>query len=88
MYGLCGMKTMSLAGGRLTILVPEGADGHVRSLWYEDHGPGGWPPDDPPVHRPQPGQDAEEGGLPAPIRTGYEHMLTRPHLTVYKDDIV
>ena len=48
MYGICGMKTMALAGGAAWLYsylrVPM-VIGHVRSLWYEDHVPGWWPPD-------------------------------------------
>jgi hypothetical protein len=61
-------------------VVPEGADGHVGALRYEDHLPCRGPPHHSPVDRPQAGQDPEQGGLPASVRTGYEHMLTRLHL--------
>ncbi len=65
---------------RTGYVVPEGADGHVGALRYEDHLPCRGPPHHSPVDRPQAGQDPEQGGLTASVRTGYEHMLTRLHL--------
>ena len=49
--------------------LPEGSNRHVRSLGDEDDLVLGRSEDLAAVHGPQPGQDAEQRGLPAAIRT-------------------
>ena len=59
---------------------PESANSHIRPLRDKDDFVGSRSLDPAPVHRPQPGQDPEQRGLPAPVRSGYQDVLARLHL--------
>ena len=56
-------------------LVPQTSQGHQRPLGDEDERGGRGLLQDSAIHRPQPREDPEEGGLPTAVGTGYKDVL-------------